>query len=267
MASTVFDFSSYKKYLNAFIDERPRGEKSRIAGAVQCHLAYLSLVLNGTADLSPEQADRFSAYADHSPAEADFFLTLVSHARAGSARLRNRLREKIEATLQERLRIESRTELPQPLSEEAQGVYYSAWFYSAIHLLISIPAFQKPEEIARHLHLPVEQVKHTLDFLVTVGLARHESGRYTTGTVRLHLSADSHWIPRHHASWRLQCARAVEWQNPAENVHYTSVVSMSACDVPAVQKIMTDAIEKIRTVVKASPEEAIYCYLLDFFPV
>jgi hypothetical protein len=76
---------------------------------------------------------------------------------------------------------------------------------------------------------------------------------------------DSVWSTRHHVSWRLQAVRALE--QDSKGFHYTSVVSMSEDDAPAVRTIMVDAIEKVRAVVKQSPEKGAYCYALDFFSI
>ena len=87
MKKALFEYSDYKLYLSDKIDGMPkhgRGERSKLAEALRCHLAYVSQVLKGEAQLSLEQADIINQYFDHSPDEADFFLLLVQAARAGT---------------------------------------------------------------------------------------------------------------------------------------------------------------------------------------
>jgi uncharacterized protein (TIGR02147 family) len=261
---TIFDYRDYKAFLSDTIERKGHGERSRIAAALRCHLAYVSQVLNGGAQLSLEQADLLNTHLAHNEEESDFLLLLVGHARAGTESLRKRYEQRIRRVLAERARVEARLKLKKPLAPESRATYYSSWFYSAIHLLLSIPEFQTKDKIAQHLRLPMAQVTQALDFLVSTGLAEHSGGRYRTGQVTLHLENNSPLSPRHHSSWRMQAVQAIDRQDPA-NFHYTSVISMSPDDVPAVRKILVDAIEQIRAVVRSSPEEAIYCYSIDHF--
>jgi uncharacterized protein (TIGR02147 family) len=260
----VFDFEDYKDYLRELMDERGRGERSRVAGALRCHVAYISQVLGAQAQLSLEQADQLSGYLGHSEEEQEFFLLLVSHARAGSASLRRRFELKIRMHRQERASLENRLKKERLLPDQEQSVYYSAWHYSAIHLLITIPGLQTKEAIAQHLRLPATQVARVLEFLVQTGLATLSNGRYQAGQVALHLRNDSPWVHRHHASWRMQTLQALD-RPEAQNFHYTSTVSMSEDDLPAIRKILADAIEEVRAVVKKSPEKAPYCFAVDLF--
>ncbi|MBC7692194.1 MAG: TIGR02147 family protein [Methylotenera sp.] len=266
MLKSVFEYRDYKAYLREVIENRGRGEKSRVAQALHCHLAYVSQVLNASADFSLEQADGINQYLAHSEDEGDFFLLLVSQARAGSESLRKRYEARIKKTILERTALGNRLKNQKILPNESQATYYSAWYYSAIHLLISIPGFQTKEKIAQRLRLSMSQVTKALGFLVETGLANFFEGLYRTGQVTLYLQNDSSWISRHHASWRIQSVRALDHFDP-QDFHYTSVVSMGAEDIPAIKKILVDAIEEFRKVVKKSPEQEIYCYTLDFFNV
>jgi len=266
MDLTVFEYRDYKDYLRKHVLERGRGEKSRVAEVLRCHLAYVSQVLGGSADFSLEQADALNEYLGHAEDEAEYFLLLVNYARAGTDSLRKFHEKRIRKTLHERSLLESRLKNKKTLPSESQATYYSAWYYSAIHLMISVPAFQTKEEITRHLRLPMSQVTEVLAFLVSTGLVGLTQGRYHAGQVSLYLQNDSPWIARHHASWRMQAIQATDRPDP-KDLHYTSVISMSPDDAPAVRKILIEAIEKVRAIVRDSPEKAVYCYTLDLFPV
>ena len=266
MSNSLFDYTDYKAYLKQIISHRGRGEKSRISVALQCHIAYVSQVLNDDANFSLEQADSLNTYLSHTEDESEFFLLLVSYARAGSTSLQKRYENRIKKTLGERLILENRLKTKKYLPQEQQSTYYSAWYYSAVHLLISIPEFQTKEKIAQHLSLPIDLVHRALTFLVENGLAQISKGRYQSGQVSLHLQNQSSWISQHHTSWRLQSVRSIEHQS-SKNFHYTSVVSLSAQDAVRIRKLLLEAIEQIRPIVRESPEENVYCYLLDLFEV
>ena len=264
---TVFEYPDYKRYLLDWTEEKGRGEKSRIAQALRCHMAYISQVLNGAADLSLEQAESLNAYLGHSDEESDFFLLLVLYGRAGTASLREYHSRKIARTLEERRNLKNRLKFKKTLPIEDQAIYFSAWYYSAIHLLLQIPEFQTKEKISFYLKLPLNQVTQVLEFLESIGLATQSHGKYKTGEVSIHLASDSPMIARHHSNWRMRTIQAIDRNDPAE-LHYSSVVSIAKKDAAQAHAIMTRAIEQVRTLVRESaPEDSLFCYCLDLFEV
>jgi uncharacterized protein (TIGR02147 family) len=264
---TVFEYPDYKSYLLDWAEEKGRGEKSRIAAALRCHMAYISQVLNGSADLSLEQAETLNAYLGHAEEESDFFLLLVLHGRAGTASLRDYHARKIARTLEERRILKNRLKFKKTLPIEDQAIFFSAWYYSAIHLLLQIPEFQTKEKIAAYLKLPLNQVKQVLDFLESLGLATQTHGRYKTGEINIYLAGDSPMIARHHTNWRMRAINAIDRNDPSE-LHYSSVVSIAKKDATKAHAIMTKAIEQVRALVgESSPEDSLFCYCLDLFEV
>ena len=60
--------------------------------------------------------------------------------------------------------------------------------------------------------------------------------------------------------------RSLEQQNDSD-LHYSSVVSISHDDVLKIKADLIKQIENTKAVVKASPEEELCCFALDFFKV
>ena len=79
MEKTVFDFESYKTYLNGRVGgpRQRRGIKSLMAKTHKCQPTYVSQVLNGSADFSSEQAEVLNRFFGHSREESVFFLLLI----------------------------------------------------------------------------------------------------------------------------------------------------------------------------------------------
>jgi uncharacterized protein (TIGR02147 family) len=269
MKGGVFEYLDYKAYLEDWMGARApggRGERSRMAQALRCHVAYLSRVLAGQAHLSLEQAHALNPYLGHSPEEADFFLLLVGSARAGTAELRRHFEAKVRAELERRRLLKNRPEYRKALSEVDQATYFSAWYYAAIHLLLAVPELRTREALSRYLRVSPRRVGEALRFLVASGLAIERKGRYETGPASIHLDNDSPMVSRHHANWRMQALQSLERESPDE-LHYSSAVTLSRADVPEARKILVSAIEKVRALAEASKEEALYCYALDLFEV
>src|SRR5687768_13356982 len=86
----IFNFLDYKKYLKEVIRENrgTHGYKTRLAKAAGCRSSYLSQVLHGNFDLSPEHALGLANFWGLSTTEKDFFIQLVHLARAGTKELK-----------------------------------------------------------------------------------------------------------------------------------------------------------------------------------
>lgn len=267
MNKQIFDFLNYKAYLKEVGKNKiygGRGFRSRLAAALRCQSAYISQVLNGNADFSLEQAELVNGLLNHNKNEAHFFILLVQYTRAGSTSLKNYFHAQIQKVLQERVQLKDRLEYKKTLSSEDQAVYYSAWYYAAVHMLLSVPAMQAKEAVSEFLKLPMETVHSVLDFLISTGLAMEEGGRYKIGSTSIHLGADSAMSFSQHTNWRMKAIASLTKKRNTD-LHYSSLVSISKNDIPKVREIMVKAIEEIRGLVRDSKEETVCCYLMDLF--
>ena len=107
----VFDNRDYKDYILEGIRSQPgggRGQKSRIAEALKCQLAYVSQVLTTHAHFSPEQADLLNRYFEHDEEGADFFLLLLHRGRAGTKSIEDYSDRKIHRVIDHRLLLKNR---------------------------------------------------------------------------------------------------------------------------------------------------------------
>ncbi|HLE01367.1 MAG TPA: TIGR02147 family protein [Bdellovibrionota bacterium] len=267
----LIEYRDYKSYLNDWIRAQPgkgRGVRSELARAAQCQLAYISRVLaTDTADFSLEQAEKISEFMNHADREIRYFLLLVQYARAGTASLKNRYLAEIKEAQEKQLYLKDRLGVKQPLSLEAQTTYYSAWYYAAIHVLLTAPKFQTKKEIAAALGLSLKKVSEVLAFLASVDLAREEKGRFVTGQVRIHLGADSPLIAKHHINWRIEAIRSLEREDRAQSndLHYSSVVTLSDEDRIRVKSILVKAIEEAKAIVRDSPSDKLCSFSLDLY--
>ena len=263
----VFEFSDYKSYLRDVIERGPKqgwGLRSKMAEAVGCQSAYFSRVVGGDADLSLEQAEALTHFLHLSEEEADFFLLLVEHARAGSAALRSRFQRRISQVVNHRLVLKNRFKVKTKMTTKDQATYYSAWYYTAVHVMLSVPGYQTVAAISEALDLSPAKVNAILDFLLSVGLAREEKNKYLIGETRIHVGANSPELNKHLLNWRLRAMQKLDQQTKQE-LHYTGIVSLSRADAMKIREILVKAIESANSVVAASPEEIVQCISVDFF--
>lgn len=266
---SVFDFIDYKKFIVSHLDTPTKersGRRSAMARSMGCKLAYLSRVLNADADLSLEQAEAACRFLTLSKLETSYFLALVAHARAGTSRLREYWLNEITRLKQERRSLKSRISFEQPLTESQRLIYYSHWYFVAIHVCVGIESVQTPEQIAKYLRLPLGTVLKTLRFLHGAGLIAKKGEAYFPTQKRLHVSKESPLVARHHLNWKLQAMENLAKESESD-LHYSSVVSISKDDFEEIRAILFELIEKVRSKVARSKDEVLVCYALDLFQV
>lgn len=267
MKKTVFEYKDYKPYLNEKITNMPakgRGVRRDMAKFLTCQTAYISQILNQYVHFSLEQAVKVNEFFHHNREESKFFILLVQLQRAGTKPLKEFFQIEMKEILEKRSNLKERLNIKDSLDDNNQHIYYSAWYYAATHIMLSIPKYQTAQAISEGLRLPLIQVQEILTFLSETGLAIHKGNGYQIGKTRIHLGQDSIQIRRHHTNWRNQSIASID-KNIKEDLHYSNVLSMSHRDVPKVKEILIKAIEECREIIKVSKEERVQVLTMDFF--
>lgn len=267
MNKSVFEFSDYKAYLEAFIVGQPKrghGIRTQLSEAVGCQLAYLSQILKGKADFTLEQAGKANRFLGHSKEESHFFMLLVQRSRAADLPTRNYFSEQLEELLQLRKQIKNRIGMAQNLTLEDQLTYYGSWHYVALHILLTIPAYQTKQAMTEKLGISIEKLNELLEFLLRTGLAEQHGNRFVTGSAHIHLGNDSKLVAKHHANWRLKAMQSLDTEKK-NDLHYSSAVSLSVKDAAAIRALLLKSISEAVEIVKVSPEEKLCGVCVDFF--
>lgn len=263
---SVFEFSSYKSYLEAKTgaEGTRKGVKASMAKALSCQPTYISQVLHGKAHLSLEQAEILNGFFSHSKEEGFFFLLLIQKDRSGTKSLRDFFQEQLDEALRKRLVLTKRLGPKETLSEIHQATYYSSWIYSTIHIALSIPELRTREALAEYLSLPLRKITETLDFLQLIGLVKATKNGFEVTNAHVRLGNDSKNILKHHTNWRLQAAESLD-REQLTDLHYSGVVSLSRSDVIKIKNLLLDVVKDSQAVIKDSKEEELCSMVIDFF--
>jgi uncharacterized protein (TIGR02147 family) len=264
---SVFEFKDYKKYLLEIEKiEKFHSFRTLLARSAPCQNAYVSQVLGGDKHFSLEQMDGISDLLSLTGDERNYIYLLLQHARAGKTSLRGFFADQLGAMAQKHLTLHNRVHTGETLNEKDQLTYYSEWFYSALHVLVTIHSHRSVEAMVQRLNLPTTTIKRALEFLVGCGLLQEAKGIYTTGQARLYLRGDSPLISRHHANWRIHSLQSL-FGARSEDLHYSSVVTLSKDDTAVIREQLIQAIQKAKKVIRESPEEDLYAFHVDFYRV
>lgn len=266
----IFDFLDYKAYLGyreRLLPARGRGFRAQVAKISGCTTSYVSLVLTKNAHFSLEQAMSINKLLDHDAIESEFFINLVEFNRAGTRELKDYFRKHLERIIQSQLDLKKRIPTTDQFTESQKARYYSDWYYVAIHVLLSVPKYDTTHDVAEYLQLPVNTVNRVIKFLSECNLVEiKEGGRILRKKGWIHLDKESPNITKHHTNWRMKAVQTFERQTDQE-LHYTSVISISEEDVLKLKSIFVKSVDQYNEVVKPSKEETVYCLCLDFFRV
>jgi uncharacterized protein (TIGR02147 family) len=265
-----FEFDSYKDYLAHVEEQRSklqRGFRTKLAEGLGVQSAYVSKVLNGDAHFSLEQGMRLCEFLDLKGDERHYVIWLIEKARAGTRELEIFFRGLLIQLREKHLNIKGRVGEARTLSSELQAIYYSHWYYAAIHTLTSIPRFRTIENIARALQLDRAKVEEAVLFLVDCGmLTQKKNGDLIIGPTQLHLDRSSPNISKHHSNWRIRAIASLS-DGDEFDVHYSTVSSLSEKDVEKIRANLVRTIQEYVETVRPSPEETLYSFSLDFFRV
>jgi uncharacterized protein (TIGR02147 family) len=266
MSKNIFEFNEYKAYLAHRVGghRQRRGLKSLVAKTLKCQPTYVSQVLNGSADFSPEQAEVLNRFFGHSREESLFFLLLIQKNRAGTRSLKEFVQSQLDEMQTKRLVISQRLGQKAKLTQEQQATYYSSWHFAAVHVALTIPSLRTRESIVQHLRIPSKKVDEVLKFLMEAGLANTDGRMYSTTAVQIHLGNDSHNITKHHSHWRQQALESLD-REELSDLHYSTILSLSREDVLRIKNRILDEIRANQAIIKDSPEEELFAYTVDFF--
>lgn len=263
----IFEFNEYKDYLNHFVGGAGKrtGHRLKLAQACGCNSAYISQVLNGSSHISLEQAQKANRFLKNTKEESHYFLMLVQKARAGTHELKAYFNEQIEFIQTQRLNLKNRMQM-KSMTTENQAIYYSHWYFAAIHVALAIPSLQTKLSISDFFNLPQEKVGDVLEFLQATGLAQYENGKYLVGSVQIHLGSDSPNISKHHSNWRNQAIVSLD-RSLADDVHYSAAITLSKKALSEVQKHLVDQLKNAIEIVtkNTEPDEECYAINLDLF--
>lgn len=265
---TVFDFNDYRQFISAQVDAqaKPWGTWGRLAKIAGCQATYLSQVMKGKAQLTPDHVYRMARHWEMTDAETDFFLLLLERERVAGKELRAHLEEKMKKIRREREDLAKRFAKERVEAGEKETLYYSAWYWAALHVIVTIPEYQTPAAIARRLNLPVGFVEQALKRLADNGFVKQSKGKWAIHTADVHVPKESVMIGVHHNNWR-QRAVTDSTVSGGDSVHFTGVYSLSRTDYQHLKEKMLELIEHSRKVVAPSAEEELACFLCDLFTV
>lgn len=265
----IFLENDYRSIIKKIFEQSPNhghGQASRLARSLDVNTTLVSQVLSGKKHFTEDQIVKTSEFLGLNKKESYYFLLLAQIQRSESDHLKELLTYQLQKLQSEAKTIKGRVSPKTELSFEQQAVYYSAWFYSAIHTLVSLPGFDNAKVIAQKLGISLPVVQTTIDTLIEYGLLVNKNGKLISGSTSTYLPPDSPLIIRHHQNWRQMAGQQIQQRDPID-FYFTAPMSLSEEDFKVFRAELTTLLSKLYRLVEQTKPERLVSFNIDFFKI
>jgi uncharacterized protein (TIGR02147 family) len=264
---SVFEFADYRRFLKVWVKDRAlvqRGQWSRMAKAIGVTSTMISQVMREDRNLSPELANELCDYIGFAEDEARHFLLLVDLARAGSVRLKERLRNQVLESQGRAATLARRLKADEAMTDTAKARFYSDWIYSGVRNASALDEQQTIDSLANRFGIPRATMNEIVHFLVENELCKSQSGIVSVGPQKTHVAADSPFVFSHHRNWRLKAVDAMRARNDAD-LFYTGPMSLSRELAAEIRQRIPTFLDQLYKDLGPSKSEVVRCLNIDWF--
>ncbi len=260
----IYEFRDYRKAIETWAGLQPgSGIRSKLAKAANCSPSWITRVLSGSVQLTPDQAFAVSQLMLLKENESDYFLLLVDLERASSIALKKRIDKKLALLRKEGRQFKSAVNTDSSISHENMMIYYSSWVYSAIHTASMIEGMTFQGVLGK-LKLSEDVISKAILELKQLGIIESVGNQLRATSHNLHLSADHSMAKIAHMNWRAKTISHFQ-EGIGEGLHYSAVHCLSVADMERIRKELRDMILNCRKRIEDSDSEALAVLCLDWY--
>lgn len=273
----IFERDRYVDILKLMAEKNSgvRGYNSRLSEAASCHSSHLSHVLCERAHLTPDQALAIADFWELPELQSDYFLCLVEWERAGTERLRIKVKRRMDEIRRDAERFHGRSAARDDkerieLSLVDATTYCSHWYYCIVHCLLEIPRFRTVQSLSSHLNLPLHVTESTLKSLERMELAHFDEESLewrSSRSVKHTVSGDLRTLMN--SSQRLFSSYRRELNNKDDLV-ITMIGALQDSETARAREILLQAftdISKLKTTDQGPTPEGALMICLDLFVI
>jgi uncharacterized protein (TIGR02147 family) len=149
--NAVYSYTDYRRFLRERLQALKRADRTFTFVSFVTRVGFkspgfLTQVMQGNSNLTPDMAGRFAAALDLSKSESDYFVNLVASNQARTHAEKSASTERLLSAKPPRVKM----------VEKAHFEFYKKWYYSAIRSLLEYHAFEGDyEKLGRQLSPPI----------------------------------------------------------------------------------------------------------------
>ncbi len=263
----IYSANSYRQILEIKLQENEsrRGYKSLMAEAAGCHRSYLPQVLSRTADLTLDQGARLTKFWKMTEDEAEFFIELLHLEKATSEELKQIIQRRLDKISTKYIKEAKHFKTIKTLSTPNQHIFFTHWYYGALHMLLATNHSQKPAALAERLGIHEDLIHESLELLQSMGLIHRAKQSWV-------LSHDYFFTENRtmrtmlQSNWRQQAIAHIQ-KHSEKSFNATFIYSISKKDIATIRTLVEDCIAKTKKIVAASESEEVIAMNFDLFVI
>ena len=263
-----YTYKSYREFISARLetDDFGRGSRKKLAEFLGVQKSFVSLVLSGKFDFTPEHVFKLSNFLRLDEEDRDCLLLMINRDRAGSNELKNFYADQIKKIRTERETVSSQVRAESSLSESEYSLYASKWFYIAIHMCLRNPHLREINKIAKYLRLSFEEVSKALKVLERLGFAENIKGEWHSKVARYNANKESPGLRTMHTNCRHLAIQSLDSPDQ-KDMHYSLVLSIDKNAVEIFRKKILELVKSFEPVIEKAADDQVVAFSLDLFKV
>jgi len=260
----VFSYTQYRKLiLDRLKATDSRWSQNRLSHAAGCSPSWLTRVLSGSVQLTPDQALAIAQAFGFTDNESEYFLLLVEHERAATAALKSRLQGKMKCLREAGRDFHASIETDTLLSDGDCLIYYSSWLFPTLHAACMMRPLTH-DEISELVGISPRTAAKFLSELGEMGLVVRHADKWKSTSKKVHLDPKRPAAKIAHTLWRNLTVTHLQ-QGKENGLHYSAVHCISRKELENVREKLKEAILKCKKTMDDSPEETLAVLCLDLY--
>lgn len=191
-------------------------------------------------------------------------MILLQFGRAGSEKLKEFFRQKMEELRVGNEKVESKIGTFDEIDSLSKSQFYSSWKYALVHVVLSASRENQIEQIKMQTGLSQSEILNIISFLLRIGLISKKGGIYQPTKKRIHLTRDDTLISVHHKNFRQLSIKNLE-DMKSDSLYYSAAIALSKDDAEKIRRMMLEIIKRSEEILRPSQEETVRILNIDFF--
>ncbi len=268
----IFDSSDCATFMSYALkgerDRVKRGELSKLAEHMACHVSYLSQVLKGERHCSLEQGLRFCQWKNLSEIQTQFFMAQLSYERAGTQSLKLYYKNAKDEIKRKATRIKEQVETKML---DGDSIFFSSLRLQLIHAMTQLEKVNTLQEFSNFSGWDEGQISESLQTLKSLGLVKEaKPGSWQATHNFLHIDRSQTGYSQFHQNWRNYSLTQFLLNSSRETGSDFNMSSLVITDPEVasfISRALTTLIKDISPAVRDSQSQQVYYLGIDFTQV
>lgn len=241
---------------------------SRLAERTGIQPSYLTHVLKGRADFSPDQLYAISEHLHFSREEREYVLLLLEYERSSHVARKAELKAQIDLTRERSLATEEHIKAKKVNELGPEEVeYYLDPLCQLVHVHLNFEEFaREPLRLAKRLAISESHLEEILGRLQSAGYIEPEGRGYRVVRRNRHLPKTSPLCQPHQVLMRYKSIDQIQRIPEKERVAFSVTFSSTQEDKQAIHHAFLEFVKKAESIVQSSRREHVYQINFDLFP-